>query len=139
MIIKYPDERLMKTSKPTTVDKELFLQLKTICDNSLGIGLAAIQIGIPKRVFVMYDSIYMNPIILRKMGKVNIVESCLSIPNVQVDVCRADIILVKYQDEDGISKTRQLEGLKSVVFQHEFDHLNGRLILYYQGKSERVL
>lgn len=102
--------------------------IKTMFEHN-GIGLSAIQAGIKKRIFIMGNEqnlvACINPKILEKHGEVRDVEGCLSFPDLWMHVDRAEKIKVKYQDIRGMTVERELEGLLSRVFQHEYDHLNG--------------
>ncbi|CAM3088025.1 peptide deformylase [Streptobacillus felis] len=99
-----------------------------------GIGLAANQVGIDKRFFVLEieDEIYkvVNPEII-KFGDdiVEFEEGCLSIPGIYKKVLRPDTILVRYQDENGNLIEKELNDVPSRAFQHEFDHLEGVLFI----------
>ena len=99
-----------------------------------GIGLAAPQIGIPKRLFVLGGHIKgrvcFNPEILKLKDKKTGVEfeGCLSYPNLQVTVKRPKTIKVAYQDATGKRHVRTLRNLDARAFQHELDHLNGIVI-----------
>jgi peptide deformylase len=139
-ILKYPDKRLLKVSKRVNliegkrIAKQLEKYTEGLCCN---VGLSAIQIGIPARVFVFLKKglftsdkyIYViNPVILsHSRTKTTATESCFSCPNDE-QVKRYDKIKVKYHD--GTSYV--IEDLKrsARIFQHELDHLNGILICF---------
>jgi peptide deformylase len=102
---------------------------KTMFENN-GIGLAAPQVGIQKRLFIMGnpDLLYtiINPTIIIKEGEiVKDLEGCLSFPNLWLKVRRSDKIIVKYYDIKGNLINTEFTGLKARVFQHEYDHLDG--------------
>ncbi len=109
-----------------------------------GVGLAAPQVGISKRFF-MYDTgeklnVVINPEILEKsieteMGE----EGCLSVPDVFEEVRRATRIKVRYFERDGQEIVKILEGYEARVFQHEFDHLNGKLFIDYLSQAKKRL
>jgi peptide deformylase len=111
------------------------LAKKMIREN--GIGLAAIQIGMPYRVFVVRtDPVYVcfNPKIVDLGGEENIMEEgCLSFPGMSVKVKRFDELRLRFQNHDGQFATRKFAGLAARVIQHEYDHLNG--ILFYNRAS----
>ena len=98
-----------------------------------GIGLSANQCGIMERVFVMYNHVQtkqiiacFNPKIIKKgKEKVLIDEGCLSFPGLWVKVNRSETIEVEYEDENGEKIQRELYGLQSRIFQHEYDHMEG--------------
>lgn len=115
---------------------ELYENLRdAMCENK-GIGLAAIQIGIPKRVFVVGDPDhpdevmpFFNPNIVDVFGsETQYEEGCLSFPGLFLKVKRPDCCRVRYANIDGDIATNQFRGITSRVIQHEFDHLDG--ILY---------
>ena len=98
-----------------------------------GIGLSANQCGIMERVFVMYNHIetkqimaVFNPKIIKEgKEKVLIDEGCLSYPGLWVKVSRSETVEVEYEDEKGEKIQRELYGLQSRIFQHEYDHMEG--------------
>ena len=136
-IIRYPDPRLKQISKPVTVFDD---RLKTLIDDMAetmrkyeGAGLAAVQVGILKRVFVMDTGKGLkeciNPTILKQEGinKVK-VEGCLSVPGKCGYVERPDKVWVEYYDRNGQKQSKKLTGFEAKCFCHESDHLDG--ILY---------
>jgi len=98
-----------------------------------GIGLSANQVGVMERVFVMYNHVEtkqiiacFNPKIIKEgEEKVLIDEGCLSYPGLWVKVSRSETIEVEYEDENGEKVQRELYGLQSRIFQHEYDHMEG--------------
>ncbi len=106
-----------------------------------GIGLAAPQIGINEALIVIDigTGLYklVNPKIVKIEGTQAIEEGCLSVPGIGVKVKRAKKITVEAQDEFGKNVVIEAEDLLACVFQHEIDHLNGRLIIDYLPSSER--
>jgi peptide deformylase len=102
--------------------------LKSMFENS-GIGLAAPQIGISKRIFVMGNPsqsyVCVNPEIISGQGQVKGEEGCLSYPGLYLHVNRHETVQVRYQDIIGKTHEREFTGLVARVFQHEYDHLNG--------------
>lgn len=148
-ILKFPDSRLrVKAKELKSLGDEVLANIKRFFDlmyESGGIGLAATQVGIPKRLFV-YDlseerkspKVVVNPkIIWRSSEKIIYNEGCLSIPNLRVPVGRSRRIKVVWFDEKGVEHKEELEGLESVLFQHEIDHLDGKLIIDKLPKDER--
>ena len=153
-IITYPDPVLTAIAQSVIhFDQEL----KDLCLNMLftmyhapGIGLAAPQIGISKRLFVVdvdfsreetaEDSdefilsefnprIFINPIINKTEGEITYQEGCLSLPGIYEDVKRFDNIELKYQDTDGNHHTMDAKELLSICIQHENDHLDGKVFI----------
>lgn len=108
--------------------------LKTMYENN-GIGLAANQVGINKRIIVfdVYGNspqVFVNPEIIEKSNsEIAISEGCLSVPNFNEKVKRSDRILVKYMDLDGNENTVIAEKLLAICIQHEIDHLDGILFV----------
>jgi peptide deformylase len=151
-IVKYPDPILQKPAEPVTVfDKELralvddmFLSMY----DAQGIGLAAPQIGISKRITVIDVSfqkdpkqklVLINPEIVERSGKQTEEEGCLSLPEIRDRVQRAAHVKVRAQDVEG--KPIELEGteLLSRAFQHEIDHLDGILFIFRLSRLKRDL
>ena len=99
-----------------------------------GVGLAAPQVGISKRVIVVCDGDgetmeFINPVLLSAKGMVEEAEGCLSVPGVQGMVPRAEKIKINAQDRNGQSFELKAEGYLARVIQHEMDHLDGRLFI----------
>lgn len=153
-IIVYPDPILKLKSEPVEEqDKELDKLIKDMKDtlNSVpGLGLAAIQIGVPRRVFIYdetpgeekgtkYFSVLINPEIVSMEGKVKEEEGCLSIPDYRDTVVRAAMVTVKGKREDGKEVEITAEGLLARVFQHEIDHLDGILFIDRLSSLKRGL
>jgi len=111
--------------------------LKTMFKNN-GIGLAAPQIGINKRILVMGNPqlsfICINPEIISQQGQAKYIEGCLSFPGLWLHVNRSETIKVKYQDIIGREHEKEFTGLQARVFQHELDHLNGQCFVSKVGK-----
>lgn len=107
-----------------------------------GIGLAAPQLGISQAMIVadIGGGLYklVNPRIVKKEGKQAIQEGCLSVPGICLKVRRARKVLVHAQDESGGPLSVEAEGLLACVFQHEIDHLKGKLIVDYANIVERL-
>lgn len=102
--------------------------LKTMFENN-GIGLAAPQVGLNKRIFVMGNPtqsfVCVNPEIISGQGQIKGEEGCLSFPGLYLHVNRFETIQVRYQDIIGKLHEREFTGIVARVFQHEYDHLNG--------------
>ncbi len=148
-IIHYPDPRLRKVCEPITVfDEELaaFAQrMLELMHAGRGVGLAAPQVGVLKRMFVMNpsgepgdDHIFVNPEIRDMHGNEEAEEGCLSIPEVYVNVRRAARCRIVARDLAGNPVELTGEGLTARVWQHETDHLNGVLILDRTGPGDRL-
>jgi len=111
-----------------------------------GVGLAAVQIGVPKRVFAIDDGsgggwkVIVNPeITWRSKESVISEEGCLSLPEIYEDVERPQSIAVRYQNLEGETVEERLEGYPAIVFQHETDHLNGVLFIDHISVAKRRL
>lgn len=137
IIVKEPDPVLREVAKEVTkfnanLQKLLKDMAETMYDAE-GVGLAAPQIGISKRVIVVDVGDenglveMVNPVIVEQEGEQLGPEGCLSIPNLNGDVLRADRIVVTGQDSNGQTFTVQASGYFARAFQHEVDHLNGIL------------
>jgi peptide deformylase len=106
-----------------------------------GVGLAAPQVGINEQIFVVDTGkeifAAINPKIIKTAGSEVMEEGCLSIPRVLVDIKRAKTLWVEFTNEENRQVRAQLNGLAAKVFQHEYDHLHGKLILDYLPPRER--
>ena len=152
-ILTIPDPVLRQVSKPVTIINS---EIKNLLDDMLetmyaanGIGLAAIQIGIPKRIIVMDISkdeskkeprYFVNPIIKKKDPlKATYEEGCLSVPNQFAEIDRPSKCEVEYLDYDGNKKLLKADGLLATCIQHEMDHLEGILFIDYLSKLKRSM
>lgn len=137
-IIKLGDETLRKKSRKVDVINNRIKTLisdmaDTLHSTDDGIGLAAPQVGVLRRVVVidMGDGVkaYINPEIVSSQGSRKAVESCLSIPGRSATVIRPEKVTVKAMDEDGKEFTEEAQGLRAVCLCHEIDHLDGILFI----------
>jgi peptide deformylase len=138
-IIKFPNPILFTKCKDVTVfDEVLSLELKTMYDTMIkeyGIGLAANQVGLIKRMFVMnfenQPLFLVNPKILWKSREnASIKEGCLSAPGEFIAILdRSSIVKIEFQDENGNKKTKLLNDVYAICAQHEIDHLDGKAFL----------
>lgn len=149
-IIETPDPRLREISKPVErVDDELrrFMDdmLETMYD-APGIGLAAIQVGVAKRVLVIdlqendekNPRFFVNPEIVWASDELSSYqEGCLSVPDVYGDVERPARVRVKYLDYNGEAHEEEMDGLMATCIQHEMDHLEGILYIDHLSKLKR--
>lgn len=137
-IVIFPDERLTTVSKYVNrFDKELVDLVHDLFEtmyDSDGVGLAAVQIGVLRRIFVMdvreknepHNPVaFINPVLLVKTGAATDQEGCLSMPGVFLDVRRATYVVVAGQTLDGTHFSHAYSGLEARVIQHELDHLSG--------------
>jgi peptide deformylase len=150
-ILEFPDPRLRTRAQPVT---RFDAALGTLIDDLLetmyaapGIGLAATQVDVHKRVIVIdiskeHDAplVLVNPEILARGGEASSEEGCLSVPGIFDDVKRASTVRVRAQDRDGVTWEKDFEEILAVCIQHEMDHLEGRLFVDYLSdlKRERI-
>jgi peptide deformylase len=144
-IVTYPDKRLKEQSQDVVkFDEELHTLLDDMYDTMLakeGVGLAAIQIGVPLNVLIinlpneegeqneedLVEAI--NPKILHKEGSIKFKEGCLSVPDYNEDVVRAKKVQIEYFDRKGQKIIQEYEEFFAVAWQHEMDHLHGKLFI----------
>jgi len=141
-LVTYPDTRLTTKCVPVEkIDKEFrswVHDMIFICRAHHGIGIAAPQVGILQNFFYWKFSpnVVINPIIRKRKGQIHTEESCLSLPNLVVPVRRSESIEVTFYDMVGKEYNEKYKGERAVVFQHEWDHLQGRLITFYQSGNK---
>ena len=151
-IITEPNQILRQVSKPVlkvgNEERKLMDDMLQTMYAANGIGLAAIQIGIPKRIIVMDISkdgnknpmFFVNPIIKNKdKEKTTYEEGCLSVPNYFAEVDRPKYCEVEYLDYWGESKILKADGLLATCIQHEMDHLEGILFIDYLSKLKKTM
>ena len=169
-ILEFPDPRLRKVASPVTVfDEKLEVLIEDMFEtmyDAPGIGLAAIQIGVPLRVLVIdlqpddpdaepevchHDGhehthqptkkeprIFVNPEILDPAEELSTYsEGCLSVPEIYADVDRPKTCRVRWQDVEGKTHEEDMEGLLATCIQHEMDHLNGILFIDHLSRLKR--
>lgn len=149
-ILEFPDERLRKKAVPVeTVDEPI----KRLIDDMLetmyaapGIGLAATQVNVHKRVIVIDVTeeknaplCLINPEIVQKDGVEEMDEGCLSVPGIFEKVSRAERIKIRALDRDGNPFEQEADGILAVCIQHEMDHLDGKLFVDYLSPLKRQL
>lgn len=171
-IITLPDPRLRTKSAPVT---EFNAELKQLVQDMFetmnwakGIGLAAIQVAIPKRLIIIDIGdlnadeeylegdeesekrlserkkvsnleVFVNPVILESDGEITYEEGCLSVPGVYAEVKRKEHLKLRYQDLDGKTYEIETEGLRSIVLQHEIDHMDGIVFPDRLGPMQRMM
>jgi peptide deformylase len=152
-ILTAPDPRLKEISHDVErVDAEIRMLIDDMFDSmyeAKGIGLAAIQIGVPKRVIVMdlaqteddtEPYVFINPKILWTSDDVAVAEEgCLSVPDIWEDVERPTRIKAEHLDREGRPVTLEAEGLLAICLQHEMDHLQGVLFLDHLSRLKRSI
>jgi len=136
MLVLFPDDRLRQVSKEVDFSTDLQITIHNmfaIMYQYKGIGLSAIQIGVPLRIIVadvgQGREIYINPKIERIGGTQKIMsEGCLSFPGIFEKVKRFTKITISYKDTEGNSKIVNASGLRAQMLQHEIEHLDGILL-----------
>jgi peptide deformylase len=158
-IYETPDPVLRQISVPVeNVDDELRVLIKDMFETMYeapGIGLAAVQVGVPKRLLVMdlqepadpedensppvkEPRVFINPEILSHSDtEVPYTEGCLSVPDQYAEVMRPDRVRARWLDENGKSLEQDLDGLLAICLQHEMDHLEGILFIDHLSKLKR--
>lgn len=150
-ILVYPDPRLRQKAEPVTrVDASIQKLVDDMAETMYqapGIGLAAVQVNVLKRVIVIDISlerndlkVLINPEIQARTGAQESEEGCLSVPGVFAPVNRAEEITVSAMDRDGKPYQLQADGLLAVCIQHEIDHLDGKVFVDYLSriKQDRI-
>lgn len=146
-ICHYGDPVLEKVAEEVdVVDDDVRLFLDNMIETmrvAEGIGLAAPQVGVSKRLVVVEieGQIYklVNPVIVDKRGKCKDTEGCLSVPDINADVERAEFVKMMYLDENGEKQVIEADGLLARCFQHELDHLDGILFITKIGRASRFI
>ena len=157
-IVEVPDPRLREISKPVeTVDaaaRTLVADMFETMYDAAGIGLAAIQVGVPQRILVIDlqepaeeggepvkdPRVFINPeIVAHSDEEVPYTEGCLSVPDQYAEVDRPDRIRAKWLDLDGKSHDEEITGLLATCLQHEMDHLNGVLFIDHLSRLKREM
>ncbi len=148
-IIHYPDPRLRQRCQPATQFDErlaaLAEQMVQLMEADRGVGLAAPQVGVLLRMFVMSMAgekedarVFVNPVIRDRRGSAEAEEGCLSLPNIHVNVRRAKSCRIEAQDLQGRPLELEGEDLECRVWQHETDHLDGVLLIDRMGPGDRI-
>ena len=154
----YGDPLLRKKAKPVDKDYE---GLKEIIENmwetmyySDGVGLAAPQVGLSIRIFIVdassgadeepelegFKKVFINPEIIETSGEEWIMnEGCLSLPEIREDVERPDVVRIKYFDENFEKHEEEYKGFAGRIIQHEYDHLDGILFIDYLSPLKKRL
>ena len=150
-ILTEPNKILRQISKPVNKvedeERKLMDDMLETMYSANGIGLAAIQVGIPKRIIVLDISrkedkknpmFFVNPLIINKNKEQNTYEEgCLSVPDQFAEIDRPSKCEIEYLDYYGKKKILKAEGLLATCIQHEFDHLEGILFIDYLSKLKK--
>lgn len=150
-ILHYPDPRLRRRAEAVT---EVDAQIRSLVDDMAetmyqapGIGLAAPQIDVSKRIIVIDTAetkddlhVFINPEIVSREGEQTLEEGCLSVPGIYDTVTRAQRIIVRALDREGQAFELEASGLLATCVQHEIDHLEGKLFVDYLSrlKQQRI-
>ncbi len=155
-VVHFPDDRLRVKCRPvaeTEIDDKLRALAADMFDTMYddeGIGLAAPQIGLDIRMVVIdipeqdgtqgkNQIVLINPVITRAEGEVVYSEGCLSVPEYNAEVTRAERIQVRALDLNGQEQVYDADGLLAICMQHEIDHLDGRLFIDYLSSLKRAM
>ena len=151
-IVLYPDDVLKnKAQDIDNIDVDIIAlaeEMKNTMYSAPGVGLAAPQVGFPKRLILVDPTsnkepgnliTLINPVIIESEGSDTDTEMCLSVPEISVDVPRATHIVVKGVDLTGKELIIEAEGFLARIYQHEIDHLNGTVILDYASRLKRSI
>jgi len=147
-ILRFPDSRLRNSAKIVTIVDGSIVKLADDMLETMyeapGIGLAATQVNVAKRVIVVDVSenqdeplVFINPELLETSGSEEMEEGCLSVPGFYEKVKRAEKIKLKALDRSGNTLEIDMDGLLSVCVQHEIDHLDGKLFVDYLSNLKR--
>src|SRR5438876_6472669 len=148
-IILYPDPRLSKISKPVEKFdqslKDLAARMFVLMRENRGVGLAAPQVGLNIRMFVMNstgkpedDRIYVNPELTEPLGEEEGEEGCLSLPQINAKILRSLTIQMNARDVEGKPVSQLETGYIARIWQHEVDHLDGTLLLDRMGPVAKM-
>ena len=148
-IIHYPDPRLRRMSAPVTEFtpelKELAARMLELMRESRGVGLAAPQVGVNLRLFVINptgeegdERVYVNPELTDAEDEEEGEEGCLSLPGINAKVWRSVHLRIRAQDLEGRAFEEVAEGYVARIWQHETDHLNGAMIIDRMGPVAKL-
>ncbi|MEW6051497.1 MAG: peptide deformylase [Candidatus Zixiibacteriota bacterium] len=151
-IVKYGDPVLREISRPVeTVDqgvKDLVSDMTDTLNQAQGLGLAAVQIGVPRRVFLVDLSavdineslrVFINPEIVSTSGAIELEEGCLSFPGIYQKIVRPAHVTIRALDVNGQSFEMTARGMVARAILHEYDHLEGKLFIDYISPIARTL
>lgn len=151
-IVIYGDPVLREKAEPVKeLDREtknLVADMIAILQEANGLGLAAPQVGVSKRIFIadlsaldLAESIrvFINPEILEKSGEVVLEEGCLSFPGIYQKISRPEMVKVRATDQEGNLFEMEASGMMARAILHEYDHLEGKLFIDYLSSVSRAL
>ena len=150
-VLCFPDKRLRTIAKPV---EQITDELKKTAENMIetmyeeeGVGLAATQVNFHRRLVVIdvseqrnQPTVIINPVIVEHSGEEISEEGCLSVPETNAEVKRAEFVTLEYLDIEGKQQVLKADGLLAVCIQHEIDHLDGKLFIDYLSplKQKRI-
>ena len=148
-ILVYPDPRLRQKAQPVeAVDnnvRELINNMAETMYHAPGIGLAATQVNVTKRIVVIDHSeehndlrVFINPTITAREGEIETEEGCLSVPGIIAPVIRSEKITVAAMDIEGKNYEVKARGILAICIQHEIDHLDGKVFVDYLTRLKRI-
>lgn len=148
-VLRFPDPRLRTRAQPVKVFDVALRQLAADMAETMyeapGIGLAATQVNEHRRLVVIDVSethdqllVLVNPVIVSSRGAIEGEEGCLSVPGVYDMVERAEEVVVRFQNLDGVEKQLSVDGLLAVCVQHEIDHLDGKVFVDYLSRLKQT-
>ena len=148
-ILQYPDPRLNKVATPVPqVDDSVRALVRDMAETMYvapGVGLAATQVDVHKRIIVIDTSpthdqlkVFINPEIIDTRGTSELEEGCLSVPGIYEKVPRAAWVKVRALNADGEPFELEADGLLAVCIQHEIDHLEGKMFVDYLSRLKRT-
>lgn len=148
-ILRYPDPRLHKVAEPVkqfdAALKQLTSDMAETMYEAPGVGLAATQVNVHKRVVVIDVTeeknqllILVNPEIVELEGMQTHEEGCLSVPGIYDKVSRPEKVSIRYQDLQGNARTLDADGLLAICIQHEIDHLDGKVFVQHLSSLKQA-
>ena len=148
-ILRYPDPRLKKVAaRVEKIDDSIRRLVEDMAETMYeapGVGLAATQVDVHLRVIVIDTSethdnlqVLINPELMESEGSQVCEEGCLSVPGIYDKVERAEHVLVRYQDLDGVERQVTADGLLAVCLQHEMDHLDGQVFVEHLSQLKQL-
>jgi len=151
-IVIYGDPVLREISKPveeiTSEVKDLVAEMEATLKKARGLGLSAVQVGVPLRVFIVDLSaidisaetrVYINPEVIETSGSMEFEEGCLSFPGIYQKLTRPDRVKIKATDESGNEFVQETDGIVARAILHEYDHLDGVLFIDHFSTLSRTL
>ena len=142
-ILRYPHESLKRPTEPveeitSEVLDDIAEMREFLSKTRHGAGLAANQVGINRSMFITQDKVFINPEIVEYNGRQTSKEGCLSFPGIYATIERPDRCTVRASLPDGSEIEREFEGFTSRVIQHEYDHLEGVLLVDRMTPADKL-